>query len=497
MSRILVIDDDRSVQHVFQQVFQGTEVELLAAGSAAEGLDVQAAKQPGVVILDIVLPDQSGMETIEKILRVDSKALVICITASGTSNTAIEAMKLGAFDYLLKPLDYVKVRALVERALDIRRSANVLVQVPSPVPADAGTSDVFVGKCPAMQEVFKAIGRVAPHDVTILIRGESGTGKELVARAIYQHSTRAGARYLTVNIAAVPDTLLESELFGHEKGSFTGADHKRIGRFEQSNGGTLFLDEVGDMSPLVQGKVLRLLQEQRFERVGGNETIETDVRVIAATNRDLGKMVTDGEFREDLLYRLNGYTIELPPLRDRADDVRALAEHFLALIARELGKEVTGISPEAFDLLRRYAWPGNVRELQSVVRQALLHSAGSVLVPDFLPAAVRGSDSAAPGGAPGGGGELAALEKLIHDSLREGTCGLYNSALGCLEKFLLTRVLAHTKGNRSEAAKILGITRGSLRNKIRGARLAITTAIMDDDDNDDDGPELSVDPAVS
>ncbi|HVC94491.1 MAG TPA: sigma-54 dependent transcriptional regulator [Pirellulales bacterium] len=494
MSRILVIDDDRSVRHVFQQVFEGTEVEVLVAGSAAEGLDVLVAQQPGVVILDIVLPDQSGLETIEKILRVDSKALVVCITASGTSDTAIEAMKLGAFDYLLKPLDYVQVRALVERALDIRRSAYVLVQVPSPAPADTVASDVFVGKCPAMQEVFKAIGRVAQHDVTVLIQGESGTGKELVARAVYQHSSRAGARYLTVNIAAIPDTLLESELFGHEKGSFTGADHKRIGRFEQSNGGTLFLDEVGDMSPLVQGKLLRLLQEQRFERVGGNETIETDVRVIAATNRDLDKMVADGEFREDLYYRLNGYTIQLPPLRERADDVLALVEHFLARFAKDLGKEVTGISPEALELLRRYPWPGNVRELQSVVRQALLHSAGPLLAPDFLPAAVRYCGDAGPGVASEGGGELAALEGLIHDSLREGASGLYNTALGCLEKFLLTRVLAHTKGNRSEAAKILGITRGSLRNKIRTARLAITTTIMEDDDDDDDedGAEMSV-----
>ncbi|HUY31352.1 MAG TPA: sigma-54 dependent transcriptional regulator [Pirellulales bacterium] len=494
MSRILVIDDDRSVLHVFQQVFQDTDVEVLVAGSAAEGMRVLTTRQPGVVILDIMLPDQSGLETIEKILQADSTVLVICITARGTSDTAIEAMKQGAYDYLLKPLDYVQVRALVDRALDIRRCAHVNVHVPDTASLDVDHSDVFVGRCPAMQEVFKAIGRVATHDVTVLIRGESGTGKELVARAIYQHSERAGARYLAVNIAAVPDTLLESELFGHEKGSFTGADHKRIGRFEQCNGGTLFLDEVGDMAPLVQGKLLRLLQEQRYERVGGSETIQTDVRVIAATNRDLDKMVAEGEFREDLYYRLNGYTIPLPPLRERADDVLALLEHFLAYFGRALGKEVTGISPEALELLRQYSWPGNVRELQSVVRQALLHASGPVLVPEFLPASVRDGATTARLLRSQEGGGLASLEQFVQKSLREGSSGLYDAALNRLEKYLLTNVLAHTSGNQSEAAKILGITRGSLRNKIRGAQITITRGVsVDEEEGDPETAAVAID----
>jgi len=478
---ILVIDDDRAVGRVFQEVFQDTGVDVHVAGSAAEGLRILAEEQPGVVILDLILPDQSGLETMEKILRSVPNVPVICITAGGTSDTAIEAMKLGAYDYLLKPLDYVQVRALVDRALDIHRSAFVPVRVPDRPSAGATPSDDFIGRCATMQEVFKAIGRVAPHDVTVLVRGESGTGKELVARAIYQHSLRAGARYLAVNIAAVPDTLLESELFGHEKGSFTGADHKRIGRFEQCNGGTLFLDEVGDMSPVVQGKLLRLLQEQRFERVGGSETIETDVRVIAATNRDLDQMVAAGEFREDLYYRLNGYTIQLPPLRERADDLLALLEHYLACFARELGKDVTGISPEALKLLQRFPWPGNVRELQNVLRQALLNASGGVLVPEFLPAAIRDEGNDAPAKRHDEGGELAALEHTIQDSLRDGATGLYDAVMNRMEKYLLTRVLGHTGGNQSEAARILGITRSSLRNKIRTAQLAITREVLIDD----------------
>src|SRR3954452_17869293 len=255
--------------------------------------------------------------------------------------------------------------------------------------AVAGTADALVGRCPAMQEVYKAIGRVAPQEVTVLILGESGTGKELIARAIYHYSDRAKGPFLAINCAAIPETLLESELFGHEKGAFTGADRKRIGKFEQASGGTLFLDEIGDMTPLTQTKILRVLQGQEFERVGGNEPIKADVRVIAATNRDLEKMIAEGTFRGDLYYRLNVYTIKLPALRERGDDLPLLAEHFVRRFARELRKEVRGVAPESVELLRRYPWPGNVRELQSVLKQALLQTTGPVVLPEFLPAAVR------------------------------------------------------------------------------------------------------------
>lgn len=483
---VLVIDDDRSVLHIFKQVFKDADVRLLTAHTSAEGLAAVTQSKPDVVILDIMLPDQSGLETIEQIYRHDPKVPVIFITSGGTSDTAIEAMKLGAYDYLLKPLDYAQVRSLVERALEIRRSMRVPVHVPEPAAPQVDPADIFIGRCQAMQEVYKAIGRVASHDVTVLIRGESGTGKELVARAIYHHSPRASARFLGINIAAVPETLLESELFGHERGSFTGAENKRIGRFEQCSGGTLFLDEIGDMSALVQSKMLRLLQEQKFERVGGSETIETDVRVLTATNRDLEEMVADGDFRADLYYRLNGYTIKLPPLRERGDDILMLLEHFVARFSQTLNKDVEGIAPDALELLLKYPWPGNVRELQSVVKQALLHATGEVLVADNLPDEVRHlRKPMVPGGGPHPGG-LKQLEHFINESLEGGAEDLYATSLAQLEKYLFTRVLNHTGGNQSQAAKMLGITRGSLRNKIRTLKISIDQVVSVEDEQDEE-----------
>jgi nitrogen regulation protein NR(I) len=476
---VLVIDDDRTVVHVFRRGYQNSDITILAAGTASEGLEIFARERPDVVILDIMLPDQSGLATFQQIHDRDSHIPIIFITASGTSSTAIEAMKLGAFDYLLKPLDFPKVRDLVAQALKIRRFMNVPVRVSESEAEGTEETDALVGRCPAMQEVYKAIGRVASQNVNVLIRGESGTGKELVARAIYQHSPRAVGRFLAVNCAAIPETLLESELFGHEKGAFTGADNKRIGKFEQCNGGTLFLDEIGDMTPMMQSKVLRVLQEQRFERVGGNDTIETDVWIIAATNRDLEDMVAEGQFRADLYYRLNGFGIRLPPLRERLEDVPALIEHFLAHFSRELGKEVFDVSTEAMELLTRYSWPGNVRELQSVLKRALLQTTGPILLPEFLPPELRGPQDASPDLA--GRGARITLSAFVEDRLRAGTDSLYADAVTFMERVVLTRVLRHTHGNQSRAAKILGITRGSLRSKIRELRITINQEVNVDD----------------
>jgi two-component system nitrogen regulation response regulator GlnG len=324
--------------------------------------------------------------------------------------------------------------------------------------------------------VYKGIGRVAPQDVTVLIRGESGTGKELVARALYQHSPRVKGQFLAVNCAAIPDALLESELFGHEKGSFTGADQRRIGKFEQCSGGTLFLDEIGDMSPLVQSKVLRVLQSQQFERVGGNHTITTDVRVIAATNRDLEKMVEDGEFRSDLYYRLSGFTIQLAPLRDRPEDLPPLLESYLAIFSKELNKDVHGISPEAMDVFLNYSWPGNVRELQNVLKQTLLRSAGNVIIPDFIPDRVRFPDSA--GGGSGGGDEATDLRHFVDERLEADSTDLYAEALEFMERYVVTRVLRVCDGNQSKAARMLGITRGCLRSKVRALKVSIDTLVQ-------------------
>jgi two-component system nitrogen regulation response regulator GlnG len=496
MPSLLVIDDDPAVLHVFRRVFQDSDVRVFTSGSAAEGLELLSQKHPDAVILDIMLPDADGLETFQRIQAKDSKVPVIFITAGGTSDTAIEAMKRGAFDYLLKPLDFNKIRDLTNRAFQIRRFMHVPVGVCSIAPnASAHPTDHLVGRCDAIQEVYKAIGRVAPQNVTVLIRGESGTGKELIARAIYQHSPRASGRFLAVNCAAIPESLLESELFGHEKGSFTGADTKRIGKFEQCNGGTLFLDEVGDMTPLVQSKLLRVLQEQRFERVGGNETIKTDVRIIAATNRDLEKMVAKGEFRPDLYYRLNGFTLRLPPLRERREDILVLLEHFLAIYNRELGKSVRDIAPDALELLMNYHWPGNVRELQSVLKKALLQTTGPVLLADFLPEEVRG-------GSPRGRAvqardpSAASLDAFIDERLRARSEDLYAEALALMERSLLTRVLRHTGGNQSWAAKVLGITRGSLRNKIRLLRISIDQVVTVDDEEESSGRSYALSESV-
>jgi two-component system nitrogen regulation response regulator GlnG len=326
-----------------------------------------------------------------------------------------------------------------------------------------------------MQAVYKALGRVAPQDVTVLILGESGTGKELVARAIYKYSRRAAGPFLAINCAAIPETLLESELFGHEKGAFTGADRRRIGKFEQCNGGTLFLDEVGDMTPLTQTKLLRVLQDQQFERVGGNETIRTDVRLIAATNHDLEKLVTVGRFRADLFYRLNVSTIRVPPLRERSDDLPLLVDHFLRQFRTELNKEVDGIAAQTLDLLRGYAWPGNVRELQSALKHAVLDATGPVLLPEFLPAPMRQDQPVRPAVSLPVDQALRALTPFVEERLRAGSHDLYAQWHALTDGHLFTEVLRHTGGNLSQAAKLLGIHRTTLRARIEelGIRLQL------------------------
>ncbi len=486
MSTILVIDDDRATLHLIQQTFRDSGLTVLTAKTAGHGLEIVAEQHPDLVLLDVMLPDISGLEAFENIKRLDSRLPVIFITAGGTSDTAIEAVKVGAYDYLLKPLDIERVRSLVQQALEMRRLMHVPVVLPGAA-AEDDQDDRMVGRSPRMLEVYKAIGRVARQDVTVLIRGESGTGKELIARAIYQHSQRARAPFLAVNCAAIPDALLESELFGHEKGSFTGADRQRIGKFEQCSGGTIFLDEVGDMSPLVQGKLLRLLQEQQFERVGGNQTIKTDVRIIAATHRDLEAMANDATFRSDLYYRLNGFTITIPPLRERGDDIVVLLERFFNLYARQLSKDVQGIAPDALKLLVEYPWPGNVREMQSAVRRALLQTNGAVLIAEALPEEIRlgiRPETTAKGGTGDG-----ALEHLVQQRLDAETNDLYAEALAAMEIYVLKRVLRLTGGNQSQASRILGITRGSLRNKIHTHAIHIQNVIHTDDDAEEEAEE--------
>lgn len=483
MARVLLVDDDRSVHLMvnrsLEKIAETPEVQTCGDGDSAIALT--RSFEPDCVLLDVMLPGGvSGLDILREIHGIDSKIPVIMITGGGDSSTAIEAMQLGAYDYVNKPLDLPALNELVQRALETRRMASVPVALETSTNTEQA-GDAFVGRSPQMLEVFKTVGRVAKQNVPVLIRGESGTGKELVARSLYQHSERVGKPFLAVNCAALPDTLLESELFGHEKGSFTGADRKRIGKFEQCNGGTLFLDEVGDMSGVVQGKVLRLLQDQTFERVGGNETIQTDVRIISATNRPLEDMVEAGQFREDLLYRLNGVMVQLPPLRERQGDVSLLIQHYLNQLAKELHRtNLEGISPEALEILQAHDWPGNVRELQAVVRRALLNTTGPVVVPDFLPPEVRRgasqrTDSAQTVDSPEpaqpqkepAAGPSPDLQPFVEARLAADSTDLYDEAVEFMERYVMTRVLQETGGNQTRASEILGITRGKVRDRVK------------------------------
>jgi DNA-binding NtrC family response regulator len=473
---LLIVDDEPSILHAFRRAFADGTVEVLTAASAGEGLALAEKHRPDVVILDVQLPDLTGLEALRRLRALDARSPVIFITGKSTTDTAIEAMKLGAYEYLLKPLELSTLRQVVGRALAISRLMHVPAVVATDEPVDE-RADAILGRCPSMQEVYKAIGRAAGQDVTVLITGASGTGKELVARALYGHSRRAAGPFLAVNCAAIPDTLLESELFGHEKGAFTGAERRRIGKFEQCHGGTLFLDEVADLSPVAQGKLLRILQEQTFERLGGNETLRADVRILAATNQDLSAGVAAGRFREDLYYRLSVVTIHLPTLRERGDDLVLLINHYLHRFSRELERNVQSVAPEALERLRGYTWPGNVRELQSALKHAVLQATGPVLAADFLPLWVQpgATDSAA-------GVSDTDWTHFVADQLRAGTNNLYESALRRMERQLLTQVLRHTNGNQVQAAKLLGITRGSLRNKIRDLGINIGRTISGDSD---------------
>jgi len=474
MAKLLAVDDDRTILMMITRAFEGTDVAVVTAKNGATAMQLLQSVEPDVVLLDVMLPDASGLEVFESIKGADPKLPVIFITAVGDSTTAIEAMKKGAYDYIRKPLDLSQVRETVERALEVAKLMRTPIRIEKHDDEDL-EAERLVGESRAMLEVYKLIGQAAPQTISVLIRGESGTGKELIARAIYHHSERANKPFLAINCAAIPENLLESELFGHEKGAFTGADSRHIGKFEQCSGGTIFLDEIGDMPTTLQSKILRLLQDQQFERVGGTQTIQTDVRLIAATNRDLESMIKSGEFREDLYYRLNGVTICLPPLRERREDIEQLLKYFLRRFAKELSKEVTMYSEESLAILQAYPWPGNVREMQAVLKRAILRSKGPVLIPDFLPPEIllpRGlKDNHSPCDTTE---ELdSELGAFIEKRLREQSESLYAESIEVLETFLISRVLRETHGNQSQAARILGITRGSLRKKIASVGISI------------------------
>ena len=469
MANLLLIDDDPGlIEAQVRHALGPLGVEFAVARCGADGLARLAERPADVILLDVRLPDLSGLEVYQRIRRIDARIPVIFITSTTAADTAIEAMQQGAYDYLFKPLDPQQLRRVVGPALELARLAREPAVVAETLPGD-DRADAIIGCCPAMRKVYKAIGRVASQNVTVLIAGESGTGKELVARAIYQHSARSRAPFHAINCAAIPENLLESELFGHEKGAFTGADRRRIGKFEGASGGTLFLDEVGDMPLGMQAKLLRVLQDQTFERVGGSETIQTDVRLIAATHRDLKAWAAEGKFRPDLFYRLSVFTIALPALRERGDDLAMLLQQYLRRFNRELGRDVVEIAPEALARLRSYSWPGNIRELQSVLKQALLQASGFVLIPAFLPDALGTGDGTK---APPETGEAGFLfEPFIRQRLQAGGNDVYAEAHRQLDRILLPLALEFTGGNQRLASRVLGIARGTFRLRLREAGL--------------------------
>jgi two-component system nitrogen regulation response regulator GlnG len=473
MPTLLVIDDEQSVLYSFRRVFEADKMQVLTARTAAEGLKLTRENNPDVIVLDLQLPDCSGLEVFKELRTLDGKRPVVFITAHGTAETAIEAMKGGAFDYLVKPVDLERLSQILDRAFEAAR----LMRVPAVLPAEEA-ADRIVGRSLVMQEMSKAIGRIAPQDVNVLILGESGTGKELVARALYHHSRRADKPFLAINCAAIPEALLESELFGHEQGAFTGAQRRRIGKFEQCDGGTLFLDEIGDMTPPLQAKMLRVLQEQRFERLGSNETVQTRVRVLAATNHDLARLVDEGRFRKDLYYRLKVVTIQVPPLRDRLSDVPELAHYFLYRFDRELGLDLRAFAPETLEVLQNYNWPGNVRELQSVIKQAMLNASGHLLAPEFLPNELGQEPQPAELSAPGPG--ALDLEALVDHLLLQQETDLHRRVVEAVERVLFSRVLRQTHGHQAQASELLGLNRATLRHKLRTLGLAVDKILVDE-----------------
>jgi two-component system nitrogen regulation response regulator GlnG len=480
MPHVLLIDDDPVlIPEQVRQSFPPPRYRVEVADTGTAGIERVAAGPPDVILLDLRLPDESGLDVYQRIRKIDARIPVIFVTLAKSADAAIEAMKLGAYDYLFKPLDLHQLKRVVSEAIEVSRRMREPA-VLADAAADPDVDGAIIGSCPAMREVYKAIGRVAAQNVPVLITGESGTGKELIARAIYQHGPRAKATFLALNCAAIPEQLLESELFGHEKGAFTGADRRRIGKFEQCHGGTLFLDEIGDMPLALQAKILRLLQEQAFERVGGNETIQTDVRLIAATHRDLTAWSAEGKFRPDLYYRLGVFTIHLPPLRERGDDLPMLVRHYVRRISRELGREIRDVAPEALEKLRAHQWPGNIRELQSALKQALLQASGTVLLATFLP---EFSDKPSESSPASSGGTNAGLEAFIRDRLGPEANDLYAETHREVDRLLLLRVLEFTGGNQHQAARLLGIARQTLRVKLRDAGLSVSHSVEAGEDD--------------
>jgi len=475
LGTILIVDDDAQLRQSFDKLLteEGHTVQTAPTGEA--GIAMVRESVPDMVVMDVRLPGMSGLEAFRAVHEIEPRLPVIVMTAFGTTETAIEATKLGAFDYVLKPFEIPEILALIDQALEAGRFMRSKLEID--VVPEVASADAIIGRSKAMQEVYKAIGRVASTDATVLIRGESGTGKELVARAIYQFGLQADKPFLVINCVAIPETLLESELFGYEKGAFTGAVSRRVGKIQQAHGGTVFLDEIGDMPFSIQAKVLRLLQEKSIERLGGREPIPVDVRIIAATNRDLEAAITEGRFREDLYYRLKVVTLWLPPLRDRLDDIPLLADYFLVRFTRDMDIENPGMTEEAKALLTSRPWPGNVRELANTIQKALIFSRGGpITIEDISRVIERNRVSAERDDTVN-----EAIRQWVRNTLTSGSAkDIFNALMDRFARMLIVEALKLTSGNRARAAKLLGISRPTLLSRIEKYRLKIEASIKGD-----------------
>jgi two-component system, NtrC family, nitrogen regulation response regulator GlnG len=461
LNPVWIIDDDRSIRWVFEKALAREGIAHRTFGAAKEALDTLPAEPPQVVVSDIRMPGLSGLEFMQQLKTRLPSTPVIIMTAYSDLESAVAAFQGGAFEYLPKPFDVDHAVELVRRALDESRRS-----LSEEVPAAETETPEILGQAPAMQEVFRAIGRLAQSHATVLITGESGTGKELVARALHRHSPRAGKAFIAINTAAIPKDLLESELFGHERGAFTGAQSMRRGRFEQAEGGTLFLDEIGDMPPDLQTRLLRVLSDGQFYRVGGHTPLAANVRVIAATHQDLEARVKQRLFREDLYHRLNVIRLRLPSLRERRDDIALLVRHFLARSARDLGVEGKRLTDGALAFLSSHEWPGNVRQLENVCHWLTVMAPGQVVDVKDLPPELRAE--------PAGAGESdwrRMLEREVAARLARGESDIADPLTRDFESALISKALQHTGGRRIEAAGLLGIGRNTLTRKVQELKI--------------------------
>jgi DNA-binding NtrC family response regulator len=467
MSLILIIDDDKQLSLSFSKILTQEGYRTATSASGRDGIEQTGLLRPDLVILDIRLPDMSGLDVFESIHGRFPKMPVIIITAFGNTETAINAIQKGAFDFIYKPFDIPEMLELVEKAIVVGHCMTSPVEMNPDADTFSGR-DALVGNSKQMLDVYKAIGRVSSTDATVLIRGESGTGKELASRAIYNHSSRTDRPFMVINCVAIPETLLESELFGYEKGSFTGATHSRVGKIEQARGGTIFLDEIGDMPLGIQAKLLRLLQENAIERIGSREPVDVNVRVIAATNRDLETAVREGSFREDLYYRLRVVTITIPPLRDRKEDIPLLITYLMTRLTADMAIPNPGMGNAAVDKIMSYGWPGNIRELSNTLKKTLIFNRGGVIQPEDI---VFPDIMAPPG--PESGSREEPIQSWIRQVLASGSHDkAYDYCIDQVASHLITEALSLSNGNRSQASRILGISRPTLHAKMEKYRIS-------------------------